>query len=97
MAGVDVIHDDGRRGRMTSARLAAAAGQGWRPATPTALIAHTDDTIDAVLNEVGADPAKAAAAIEVEKASNNRPTLISKLEAIAAGATTADSATSLED
>ena len=37
-----------------------------------------------VLAEVGDDPEKAAAALEVEKAGENRPTLVSKLEEIVA-------------
>lgn len=38
--------------------------------------------IDDVLKDVGDDPGKAAAALAVERAGQNRPTLVSKLEAI---------------
>lgn len=42
-------------------------------------------TVKAILAEVGDDPAKAAEALETEKAGENRATLVKKLEAIAAG------------
>lgn len=42
-----------------------------------------DQTVAGVLEAVGNDPEKAAAALEAEKAGKNRSSLVSKLEAIA--------------
>lgn len=46
-----------------------------------------EGTIKDVLAAVGEDPTKAAAALETEKAGENRTTLVSKLEAIVASGT----------
>lgn len=49
---------------------------------PAAADSGKEPTVDEVLAEVGTDKAKAAAAIETEKAGKNRTTLLSKLQAV---------------
>jgi hypothetical protein len=70
---------------MSEKRFAAVQSDGWRLENPQNLVESTDDNIDQVLADVGNDPVKAAAAMDVEAAGKNRPTLISRLAAIAGG------------
>lgn len=84
MAVVTVVHEDGRTARMTTDRLARVADRGWRVVDPTKVVeTSSDDNIATVLDEVGDDPVKAAAALDIERAGKNRSTLVSKLETIA--------------
>lgn len=84
MTVVAVVNEDGRTTRMTTERLAMVADQGWRLADPADVIESTAaDNIDQILNEVGDDPVKAAAALDLEQAGKNRTTLVAKLKAIA--------------
>jgi transketolase len=83
---VEVIHESGATSRMTKKAFTTRfANEGWRLANPTDLVESTDENIAEVLALVGDDPAKAAAAIDVEAAGKNRPTLIEKLTAIVDG------------
>ncbi len=84
MPVIAVVNEDGRTARMTTERLAEVADQGWRAVDPSQVIdASSDDHIDRILGEVGDDPIKAAAALELERAGKNRKTLVAKLTAIA--------------
>lgn len=84
MSVVTVVHEDGRTARMTTARLAQIADRGWRALDPSKVVdTSSDDNIATILDSVGDDPVKAAAALEIEKAGKNRSTLVPKLEAIA--------------
>lgn len=58
---------------------------GWQAAPE---VPDTSDlTVQAVLDDVGQDPAKAAAALAVEQAGRNRTTLVDQLQRIAAADT----------
>lgn len=84
MAVVTVVHEDGRTARMTPDRLARVADRGWRVLDPSKVVETSgDDNITTILDEVGDDPVKAAAALAIERAGKNRSTLVSKLETIA--------------
>jgi hypothetical protein len=85
---VDVIHDDGRRTRMTPRALAKA--QGWREANPEQSVDPDGHTIAEVLEAVGDDPVKAEAALEAERQGKNRSTLTQKLADVADVATEED-------
>lgn len=91
MAVVNAIHEDGRTARMSAARFAAVAGNGWRLHDPASVAPDPKGApVHKVLDEVGDDPVKAAAALDLERDGKNRPTLISKLEAIVAAGTTTE-------
>lgn len=63
--------------------LALHARAGWEP-VEVAEVVDTDRTVPQVLAEVGDDPVKAAAALEVEQASDSpRSTLVERLTRIA--------------
>lgn len=62
---------------------------GWQAAPDVPDTA--DLTVQGVLDDVGQDPAKATAALAVEKAGRNRSTLVDQLQRIAAADTEKES------
>lgn len=66
--------------------LAGAREAGWVTTTEAAAVQTESLTVAEVLEAVGDDPAKAAAALSAEQAGKNRTSLIRALEAIASSA-----------
>jgi hypothetical protein len=57
---------------------------GWEPVDANAHVATAaDGTVAQVLDQVGNDPVRAAAALEAEQAGKNRTTLVERLSEIA--------------
>jgi hypothetical protein len=86
---VDAVHSDGRRTRMTTRALARA--HGWSLANPADVVDTSDKTVADVLDDVGDDPVKAAAALEVEREGKNRTTLINRLAGVVDAAASIES------
>jgi hypothetical protein len=80
---IEIVHDGtGGRAHIPRTALAAHVRRGWRPADPHQVV-EAAGTVADVLAEVGDDPVKAAAALDLEHAGRQRTTLIGALEDIA--------------
>ncbi len=81
-----IVHPDlpGQTGDVAeSAYHEVLRHHGWQPAPAPAEAPDVDGlTVAEVLNEVGDDPAKAAAALDAERDSRDRTTLVAALEQI---------------